>query len=308
MISELQLRNFKCYKKKDISLSPYVNIIVGNNAVGKSTLLRSIKWVAKNKPAGDSVINWDADKAAVRITLGDYRITRTKGKGVNTYKLLKRGWKKSKVLKALKKNKVPEEIQKIINLSDINFQGQHEAPFWFCETPGEVSRQLNAIVNLDIIDTTMSNITSALYKSRITINIVKGRLEENKLRQKELAYVKEMDSDLKVVENAERYYLKIAADYNTIQDILEETTKYRRIVKNARGLRTDGLIAITKGREYQRIVGSDQYELLLSLINTIKEHKEIKCRVEKQLKKCKMALDKIADERCPLCGRAKKKL
>ncbi len=131
MISELQLRNFKCYKKKDISLSPYVNIIVGNNAVGKSTLLRSIKWVAKNKPAGDSVINWDADKAAVRITLGDYRITRTKGKGVNTYKLLKRGWKKSKVLKALKKNKVPEEIQKIINLSDINFQGKHEAPIRF---------------------------------------------------------------------------------------------------------------------------------------------------------------------------------
>ena len=305
MISKIQLRNFKCYKKKDIVLSPYVNIIIGANAIGKSTILRSIRWLAKNKPSGDSVINWDANKAAVRITIGNYRITRTKGKGVNTYKLLKRGWKKSKVFKAFG-NKVPEEIQKVINLSDINFQGQHEAPFWFCKTPGEVSRQLNAIVNLDIIDTTMSNITSALYKSRITIDVIKGRLKENKLQRKELAYIKEMNNDLKVVENAECYYLKTAADYDILQGTLEETTKYQRIVENARGAKRDGLTAMSKGAKYQRIIDSGQYESLQSLISIIEEHKEIKCQAEKQLKECKKTLEKIAGGRCPLCGAKKK--
>ncbi len=305
MISKIELRNFKCYKKKDIVLSPFVNIIIGANAVGKSTLLRSIKWVAKNRPAGDSVINWDANKAAVRITVDDYTITRVKDKGVNVYRLMKKGWKKRKEFKAFGST-VPTEIQNIINLSDINFQGQHEAPFWFCKTPGEVSRQLNAIVNLDIIDTTLSNITSALYKSRVIIDVIKERLKENRLQRKELAYVKEIDSDLKAVENAKSYYIEKVAQCSTIQDMLEQASKYKKTLKNVSKLRLDSEKAMIKGAQYQRILDDGQYEVLQSLIDVFKEHKEKKCQAEIQLEKCKKALEKIAGIRCPLCGTKKK--
>lgn len=42
MISELSLRNFKCYKKVDIKFSK-VNILTGTNSSGKSTIIQALK-------------------------------------------------------------------------------------------------------------------------------------------------------------------------------------------------------------------------------------------------------------------------
>jgi predicted ATP-binding protein involved in virulence len=39
-IDKLKLKNFRCFKNLDIEFSPNFNIIIGDNASGKTTLLR----------------------------------------------------------------------------------------------------------------------------------------------------------------------------------------------------------------------------------------------------------------------------
>jgi len=294
MIDKLEIRNFRTHKRLNISFSPFVNSIIGNNAAGKSTIVRAIRWVVRNKPAGDSIINWDADKAAVRLTIDGNKITRTRGKGINTYRL-----NKGKPYKAFR-NEVPKDVEEIINLSDINFQGQHEAPFWFCETPGEVSRQLNAIVNLEGIDNTLKNIASALHKSRTSIEIIEERLNRITTQQNSLAYVKEMDGDLKQVESIQNQYQEKTAESARLEDILKLALQHTSKRKNRLELTRDSKNALIKGQIYRKI--AIQVENLSNVVKLLERYEETKCQAERDLSKHKIELHKTAGGRCPLCG------
>jgi len=42
IIKELNLLNFRCYKKHSIKFSPHINILVGDNAVGKTSIVEAI--------------------------------------------------------------------------------------------------------------------------------------------------------------------------------------------------------------------------------------------------------------------------
>ncbi len=335
MIEKLQIRNFRAHKRLDIDFSPLVNSIVGQNAVGKSTIIRAIKWVVKNKPAGDSIIKWDADKASVRLIVDENKITRTRSKDVNTYRL-----NKEKSYKAFR-NEVPKDIERIVNLSDINFQGQHDAPFWFCETAGEVSRQLNTIVNLEGIDNTLKNLTSTLHKSRTTIEVIEDRLHKISSQQDSLVYIKEMDGELKEVEHLQEEYQENSSKQATLSDILKLVSLHGLQGDRAAGISRDGIIALSRGRLYQKIVIQvenlskavklaksllitinkkppslshlesikkkqvilfNQYSGLKNLVQKIITHEEIKCQTEEDLKTYKKDMNKVAGGRCPLCG------
>ncbi len=340
MIEKIQIRNAGPHKKLDITFSPLVNSIIGRNAAGKSWILRAIRWVVRNKPAGDSIINWNADKAAVRLTIDKNKITRTRGKGINTYKL-----NKGKPYKAFR-NEVPKDIEKIINLSDINFQGQHEAPFWFCETPPEVSRQLNAIVNLEVIDKTLSNIGSTIRESQTTIKIVNDRLEKATVQLTSLTYVEQMDEDLKRVENLQKQHQAKTAALTTMDDVLILVQIHRSKRDIASELVSHSRLALSIGAKYRKITVQvenlsklvslgvnlqkvikakppsinhlerlkkkknrtfNHSVLLGQLLKNIEMYKEEKCLMDGDLKKCKRELKKIAEGRCPLCGTTMKK-
>jgi len=212
MIEKIQIRYFRAHKKIDIEFSPFVNSIIGRNAAGKSTIIRAIRWVVKNKPSGNSVINWDSKKAAVRIIFNKDKITRTRSKTINSYKL------NGKEYKAFG-NDVPEDIKKAFNLSDINFQGQHEAPFWFCESAGEVSRQLNSIVNLQVIDDTLSNISSGIRKAKTNIEIITDRLKDAEDDRTKLTFVKEMDKELSHIEFIQKVKQGNAVKCSVLSDL-----------------------------------------------------------------------------------------
>ena len=266
MINRIQIKNFMHHKKQDITFSPFVNVIIGENAAGKSTILRAIKYASRNTPSGDSVINWDSEKTVVRITEGKNKITRIRGKGINLYKLNKKKYKAFGT-------GVPEDIQKILGLSDINFQGQHDAPFWFCEKPPEVSRQLNVIVNLDVIDTTLSNIDSKMRETRTIIKVISSRLEAAKERQAELKYTKEMDRDLKNIESLGKQLKKKAIERSTIADLLKSMQIYANQQKNSSDQVSCGKIALKKGKQLRRT--TENIEKLTKLLVSYKKYKRI---------------------------------
>jgi len=249
MISKIQIKNFRIHKDLEIELGSGVTTLIGESAEGKSNLIRSIKFVALNKPSGDKMINWDADSVIVRVTVDGKKAIRKKGKIGNIYKYDKKEYKAFG-------NEVPPAIVELFNLSEINFQGQFEEPFWFCKTAGEVSRALNKIVNLNIIDKTLKNIASVISSDNSEIKVYEKQLEASKEKVEELSYVDAMDKDFQTIETLQSDIDENARGLVVLAKLVESGSKYRATVKNASDQVVLGKIAIEKEAEYRIITNS----------------------------------------------------
>lgn len=339
MIKKLQIRGFGNHKKLDIDFTPGVNSIVGRNAAGKSTTIRTIKWVARNTPSGDSFINWDSKKAVVRITTDDCQVTRKKGGSKNEYFLGKKEFKAFG-------NNVPKEIETALGLTDINFQGQHDAPFWFSNTAGEVSRKLNSIVNLEVIDKTLADVISQINKNNTIIEITTEKKKKNKEQIKKLSYVKEANNSLIGLETLLLKQKQLEANEALLSDICKEARLHAIERKRASNQILGSQLALKMGSLQQ--VNQSERESLLKLIKSAssfkkevnrkipdiailtsmkqtlqtnnsekirisssikncEQQKELLCQHQKELQTYKVELEKIAGKNCPLCGAAIKK-
>jgi len=342
VLEKIQIRGFGANKKLDIDFSPNVTSIIGKSFEGKSWALRALRWVLLNKPAGDAYINWDSDEAKVRLSIDKKKVIRTRSKSVNSYKLS--GKKEPYVAFG---NDVPRDIAELVNVSDkINFQTQHILPFWFCETAGEVSRQLNSIVNLEVIDSTLANIATEIRDTGTIIKLTEKALKEAVQEKKDLLYVRELDSDLKGVEKLNEQYRENAEKRSTIDQKLNLVAKYVSIRENLANQASDGLKTMSVGRKYSEIADSvekllglvesaeslqsvldnrppsiksleklkekneliaNQVDELDDLIEKIESRSQEKCLMEEMLKSLTKELEEIAEGRCPLCGAKMKK-
>ncbi len=220
MIEKIEIRNFRCHSKMDVELDPYVTSIVGPSYAGKSTIIRALRWVVLNKPSGTSMIRWGTSKAMVRVSLTNQKkVIRKRGSSLNTYHL------GSRCFKAFG-NEVPRPIQDAFCLSDINFQGQHDSPFWFSETAGEVSRQLNAIVSLDMIDGVLKFVASEMRRTRASISIHEEKVQQNQKKLEEIQHVQQMDEDFQQVEQAHQRLDKVREKWSRIDEILRGVSYY----------------------------------------------------------------------------------
>lgn len=335
-LKKLSIRNFRAHRKLILTFGPGVNSIIGDNAVGKSTIIRAIRYVARNKPSGESAISWDAKQARVSLTFGKNTITRTRSKRINTYRL-----NKKKVFRAFG-TKVPDEIQKVLNLDEVNFQGQHEAPFWFCKTAGEVSRELNSIVNLDSIDKTLSSILLSISKSKVAISVINERLMEAKETKKSLSYVKDMNVQLLRIESLEKARIENNRRSILLAELLADAELYAeqadqlkfrlsramsvleialRRLKTGQTLRSLQILLKSakklkklvqhKPRSFKTIQGlfknlkliltqAKEFNTLIEKADEIlSEIKPLKQRIANRTKR----IDKIMKERCPLCNK-----
>ena len=339
-LQKIQIRGFGANKKLDVEFSPTVTSIVGKSYNGKSWLLRALKWVMTNKPAGSAYINWDSYEAKVRLSIDNKKVIRIRNKGDNLYRLS--GKSKSYVAFG---NDVPKGIAEIMNVSEINFQGQHTLPFWFCETAGEVSRQLNSIINLEIIDSTLANIASEVHDTNTIIKVTEKSLKKAIQEKKELLYVKTLDAELSQVEKLQKLYRVNVEKCSTIDAKLGLIAKYADKRENRLGLVSDGSKVMSIGSKYSKIAISvdklsklvesaeslqivlrnkppsikplgklgeksqqitTQCDRLNNLIETVTEWRQNRCQTEKILETLTRRLEEIADGRCPLCGKKRK--
>lgn len=196
MLESISLRNFQCHEKETVNLSPILTVIVGPNDVGKSAFLRALRWVSFNKPSGDGFLRRGEDTVQVKLAVDKREVERGKGKK-NYYQL------GAKEFVSFGQGNVPEEVANLLDLSPANLQLQLELHFWFSKTPGEVSRELNGIVNLDLIDGILSDVGSELREAKQEVNLCKTRLDKARQERTQLSWVKELEEDLKELEELE---------------------------------------------------------------------------------------------------------
>lgn len=270
MLEKIQIRGFGANEKVDVEFGPYVTSIIGENFRGKSWLLRGLKWVCKNTPAGDAFINWDCDEAKVRLTIDGKVVTRIRNNRINSFRLSG----KREPFTAFG-NDVPQVIARLINVSGrLNFQGQHSTkdnriPFWFCETAGEVSRQLNSIVNLELIDVTLANIQSEQRDTNTIVKAAEKDLEKAVAEQKRLSYVEDLDAELKHVESLQKEHRDIVEKRSTIEEIIKSVQKHTYIRENSSRLVSDGRSVLSSYAEYTKF--ADLASDLSDTIETVRE-------------------------------------
>ncbi len=239
MIEKIGIRKFQRHEKLNITFTPYVNSIVGATDAGKSAIIRALRWVVFNRPKGDAFTKDQKGKAKVFLKIDGKVIKREKGKQ-NLYTL------GNKEFKAFN-NDVPPEISKVINLDQVNFQAQFDPHFWFCETPGEVSRQLNKIIDLSIIDSTLANLASFVREARMKIKV--GQDSEVKAKEKveELNFIQDMDKGYKNIENIMVEVGGLEIKREALFILFEDITVYKNTIKkNRKRIKTGKVVLLAK--------------------------------------------------------------
>lgn len=192
MISTLKIRGFQVHKKLDLELD-MVTTFVGETNVGKTAIIRSLVWLALAKPAGTRIINHGCDSVRVSAVVEGKRIAKRRGRNRPAqYRL------DGKVFSAAGVT-VPEEIRHALGLEEINFQRQLDPPLWMLESPGQLSKHLNKIVDLESIDKSLKLINSKVGQAKSTVKVCTQRIKDHKEKLKNLVWVEEMAEDHKTI-------------------------------------------------------------------------------------------------------------
>lgn len=188
----------------------------------------------------------------------------------------------------------------LLNLdSGLNFQRQHDAPFWFSLTPGEVARELNKVVNLELIDRTLANAASEVRRIKAVINVSKERLDKSRKEADRLAWVKEADEALKEVEAKEAELTENRQKGAALASILQDLGKIQKRIDRLSWLESGGVLAVQKAQ--RAIEAAEQVE---NLRNHLDKLGKVSCQLNetrKQLAKAESELSEV--KTCPACGK-----
>lgn len=197
MIESIHIENFQAHKALGINLEQ-VTTLVGPTDAGKSSITRFLRWVLLNESAGD-ITTWGQDGTRGLVMVDSRLIERRKNKKENCYQI-----GEQTPYDAVGKS-VPPDVASLLNVGDVNFQGQLDPHFWLSETPGEVSRQLNAVVDLSAMDDLASAMASDVLGWTNQVRMNKTALDKAKAKRAELKWTEEANEEFRRVEWADAY-------------------------------------------------------------------------------------------------------
>lgn len=294
MFESLTLRNFQCHTKLTINFDPRITVLTGSTDVGKSAVLRALRWVCQNEPTGTEFITHDKDFSKAVLKVDGHKITRKVGTS-NEYKL------DEKVFKAFGRD-VPTTIAHLIKTTDDNFQAQLDAPFWFHLSPGQVSKELNRIINLGVIDETLSWLASETRRAKSVVEVTKERLQEAKQAKQQLAWVPHMLNRLSSLQALQKQALAKRATIALAADLVASSTKLAKSKGLALNAKLGGLKALQLGAKWEQ--ARQQAEGLKALIIAIKTRRDQTCQLQAELNEAQQHLAKATlGQRCPICQR-----
>lgn len=338
MIKSLRLRNFQRHKTTLIRFKPGVTIIHGPTDAGKSSLIRALRWVFLNDAptkSPDGFFLWGSKMGLAEAEVDDHKITRRrKIGGRNSYLLDGKRYDAVRV-------QVPDPIRNIAQISETNFQDQHSAAFWLSDSPGSVSRQLNQIINLEEIDTSLAKAAARVRTTKAEADVFKSRVTSSKKALGSLAWTEDAEVALLELEEREQSISKLAREIAELESAVKRVEKLERELREAATLlqafdelkntassaeRTqqelEGLQAtytrleriesrdpeLMAAFEALRELSASTTELktewreLGVLVLSVSEREEELCEAESQLKLLTRRLKSLGRKVCPKCG------
>lgn len=327
-VTYLRLKNFQPWQRLDLELDTKATTLVGPSDLGKSSALRAFKWVCTNRPSGDTFIRNGSDGCFVGVEIDGKRLTRKKGKGINEYRVSAFGhtegisiiqradnqadldsrnqdgtgiqnWGRDRqcIFKSFGQE-VPEPIQKILNVSEVNFQGQFDAPFWLGLTPGQLAKELNGVVDLCLIDSVLAKAASDLRKAKAEAEVCGDRLKEAAGRRDALAWSTDADAELRGLEEKAKEIEGLEREVDSLSNCLTEAKSAKGILARLeeKGIRLDCLVE--KAKELEEL--ERETRGLESLTEEISASVMALVLVKEKLVEVERELAVVKE--CPVCG------
>ena len=226
MLNSLFIRNFQSHKKTLLNFVPGVNVIVGTSSHGKTAILRAIYLLAFNRPGGLRFLNRYVNASSVKVKakmMEGVTISLTRGK-TNIYKCGKNAYK------AFGRN-VPEEITKVLNLSDVNIQAQLDSPFLVTGSAGEFAKIVNKITKLDKCDVYVASLTSDINATKRLINSIDDEIDDMEESLAKLEGLEKLQKLFKQIEELEDLIEDLENDQETIFALGREVRLAGKAVK-----------------------------------------------------------------------------
>jgi exonuclease SbcC len=215
MIKSLKIQNFQSHEKTEMDFSKGVNVIVGSSDSGKTSIIRALRWLVWNRPSGDAIRStWGGDTNVRLVTDEDNFVIRSKGK-TDTY-ITHISGDEDVIYKAIGTS-VPEEVQGLLTINEINLQSQLDAPFLLSDTPGEVAQHFNRIAKLDKIDSGIQNVQRAIRELEQSIKFKSEQAEEYEEELKKFAHLEKFEADVEVLEEMEKRWINKKKALNELE-------------------------------------------------------------------------------------------
>lgn len=225
MISSLTITNFLSHKETQLDFSKGVNVIVGPTDSGKSAIIKALKWAIFNRPMGDGMRSSWGGLTVVGMVVDEKMVIRQKFEGLNQYIIA------DQEFNAIKGD-VPEQVSRLLNLSDINLQTQFDSHFLLSKSPGEVAVIFNKVAHLDRIDVGLQNIQRWTRDIQKKLEFNKESLGSNKERLLAYDSLPEIEGLLITLEeketirqrqaNKRQEVLKLITSIKSVEEELEE--------------------------------------------------------------------------------------
>lgn len=289
-LTKLVAINFQGLTRLELVLDAGITTLVGPTDAGKSSVIRLLRWLATNRPLGEGFIRRGADYAVGWLEVDGKRVVRKKGKGKNFYSI------DGRRMVALKSD-VPPDVAHLLNLGPVNFQGQHDAPFWLAASGGEVSRQLNEVVNLGLIDRTLAQATHELRDAEARVRVSQERLAQAQRTADDLAWVPALMEAWHKLGVAREASEGVRTRRSRLEDLLEEgglAQKRLDVAANARLALANRVLAAREG-----LALSQKVRRLGELLTDYAQQEAQQCEAEARLKSVQKRLGKV--KRCPVC-------
>jgi DNA repair protein SbcC/Rad50 len=220
MINKLSIQNFQSHKFTELEFSPGVNVITGTSDSGKTAIIRALRWLVWNKPTGDSFrSNWGGDTYVyASMYYGktyETWISRYKGEKGNTYDL------QGAIFEGFGTD-VPNEVQEVLGLNEINLQQQLDSPFLLSDsyTPGNVALHFNKVANIGKINSTQQNIEKRVRETKADIKYEKGQLKKYEQELSEFPDLQKLEIELEVLEELEQQRNQVSNAKSRLSEII----------------------------------------------------------------------------------------
>jgi hypothetical protein len=215
MLERLTLKNWQCHQEFDVELAP-VTVFTGDNASGKSSILRGLRWLALDEWDGKAgeYISWDKTGCAVRLAGEGHTVQRSRSGEGNRYLF------DGEELKAWKGPGPPKSVQDWLRLGEANFQLQQALPFWLSLTPGQAASALNLIFHLTEIDEAHLRAGREVTRARACVDLGDRHLQDARKLVDDLAGVPAADLALREVEALEDQVPVLEEEIAALEDDL----------------------------------------------------------------------------------------
>lgn len=295
MLESLTIRKFQSHSNTILKFHEGVNVIVGETDIGKSAIVRALRWVIDNRPSGDEFISTGKKNCSVKLKVDGERIRRSKGKE-NLYRINKREFKAFG-------QSVPEEVSSLLNISNVNLQSQLDTPFLLSESSAEVARYFNKIVKLDVIDNSLKNISQRIREDRLGLAGKKSKKSTLLESIGEYDWLVDAGDKIRKLSIAEKNISKTSKqvyDISQLIDDIEDLEEKKQELRKFSGAKKD----INDLMELSKEIDEEEksYDSLLEIMRIIEDIEYNIKAMAKEKQELRKELKKLMPDICPLCG------